>query len=185
MNQKAVFGIVQSQLEAESVLAALQGAGFTPRDVSVLFNDPNASRDFATEKGTKAPEGAMAGGGVGGAVGGTLGLLAGLGLIAIPGLGLLVAAGPILAALSGAAVGAATGAVAGGLVGLGIPEIHAKLYEGKINEGKLLIAVHTENDDQIERAKSVLTARGAQDVTVTREATVPDKQSTGSRPHAR
>lgn len=185
MNQKAVFGIVHSQIEAESMLAALQGVGFTPRDVSVLFNDPNAARDFATEKGTKAPEGAMAGGGVGGAVGGTLGLLAGLGAIAIPGLGLLVAAGPILAALSGAAVGAATGAVAGGLVGLGIPEIHAKLYEGKINEGKLLIAVHTESDDQIQRAKSVLTARGAQDVTVTREASVPDKKSPSNRPHVR
>lgn len=176
MNSKAVFGIVSSQTEAENVLIALQGAGFTPADVSVLFNDPRAARDFATEKGTKAPEGAVAGGGVGAALGGTLGLLAGLGTIAIPGLGLLIAAGPIMAALSGAAVGAAAGALTGSLVGLGIPEVHAKLYEGKISEGKLLIAVHTEDAEQIDRAKAVLTSRGAEDVTVTREASVPQRK---------
>jgi len=178
MNSKAVFGIVASQTEAENILVALQGAGFTPSDVSVLFNDPRAARDFATETVTKAPEGAVAGGGVGAALGGTLGLLAGLGTIAIPGLGLLIAAWPIMAALSGAAVGAAAGALTGSLVGLGIPEIHAKLYEGKIHEGKLLIAVHAEDADQVDRAKSVLTSRGAEDVTVTREATVPEKKPT-------
>jgi hypothetical protein len=174
MSKKAVFGIVRSQTDAETIIAALQGAGFASSDVSVLFNDPRASRDFATEKGTKAPEGAVAGGGAGGAIGGTLGLLAGLGTIAIPGLGILIAAGPLMAALGGLAVGAAAGALTGGLIGLGIPEVQAKLYEGKLGEGRVLVAVHTETSEQIDRAKEILRTRGAEDISVTREAAVPN-----------
>jgi hypothetical protein len=186
MNKKAVFGIIRSQSDAETIIAALQGAGFSASDVSVLFNDPRASRDFATEKGTKAPEGAVAGGGAGGAIGGTLGLLAGLGTIAIPGLGLLIAAGPVMAALSGIAVGAAAGALTGGLIGLGIPEIQAKLYEGKLTEGRVLLAVHAEDDAQVDRAKTILTTRGAEDVSVTREASVPnDRDKRDVRPTVR
>src|SRR5215204_728718 len=134
-SKKAVLGLVTSHAQAESVVSDL---------TSALFPDKSGTRDFAHEQNTKAPEGAIAGAGAGGALGGTLGLLAGIGALAIPGLGPFIAAGPILAALSGAAAGATVGGVTGALVGMGIPEIEAKRYEGKIRGGNLLISVHTE-----------------------------------------
>ena len=173
---QAVFGIVRSQKDAERVIADLTTAGFSPSDVSVLFPSKGTNRDFAHTQGTKAPEGAVAGGSAGGAIGGTLGLLAGIGLLAIPGVGPLLAAGPIFAALSGAAVGAAVGSITGGLLGLGIPEIQAKLYEGKILGGNILISVHTSDGNRVEAARTVFIAHKAEDVSVTSEASVPSKQ---------
>jgi hypothetical protein len=126
-----------------------------------LFPDKDTSRDFAHEKNTKAPEGAVTGASTGGVIGGALGWVAGIGALAIPGVGPFIAAGPIIAALSGAAVGAAAGGIAGGLIGLGIPEIEAKRYEGKINKGNLLISVHTESSKEITRAKDIFTKSGA------------------------
>lgn len=175
MSTKTVIGIAGNRMRAESAVDQLGAAGFNMSDVSVLFPDKEGTRDFAHEKNTKAPEGAIAGVGAGGAVGGTLGLLAGIGALAIPGLGPFIAAGPIIAAMSGAAAGAAVGGITGALVGMGIPEIEAKQYEGKINNGNILVSVHTESGKEIDRAKEILKANGFEDITSTSEASVPKK----------
>lgn len=169
----AVFGIANTSEQAESIVTRLQSLGIQTSDVSVLFPDKAGTRDFAHEKNTKAPEGATTGGLAGMGVGGALGLLAGIGALAIPGVGPLIAAGPIMAALSGAAVGGATGGLIGALVGLGIPELEAKQYEGKVRAGNILISVHTENGDERARAKQALEEAGATDVSSTSEASVP------------
>jgi len=171
--KKSVIGIVETQIQAERIVEALQTSGVSSSDISVLFPDKRGTKDFAHEHNTKAPEGAVAGVGAGGVVGGTLGLLAGIGALAIPGVGPLIAAGPLLAALSGAAAGAAVGGIAGALVGLGIPEIEAKTYEGKIRGGNILVAAHVDNSDSEKRAKRVFEQAGAHDVSVTGDASVP------------
>jgi hypothetical protein len=179
MSKKSVFCIASSQAEAEVIVNHLKQANFSNSDISVLFPDKETSRDFAHEKHTKAPEGALAGVGTGGVLGGALGWIAGIGALAIPGVGPFIAAGPIIAALSGAAIGAAAGGIAGGLIGLGIPEIEAKRYEGKIKAGNILISVHAENSDEIRKAKEIFEKAGAQDICVTGESSVPAKD----RPH--
>ncbi len=170
--KKAIIGIVETQYQAERVVEQLQANGFLANDISVLFPDRQGSTDFAVEHNTKAPEGAIAGAGTGGVIGGTLGLLAGIGLLAIPGLGPFIAAGPIMAALSGVAAGAALGGVTGALVGMGIPEIEAKHYEGKLRSGNILVAVHTENSKEVDVAKDVLTRNGLSDISSTGESHV-------------
>lgn len=176
--KKAVIGIVETRAQAEAVVDALQRSGnIAVNDISVLLPDTQGTRDFAHEHHTKAPEGAAAGAGAGGVLGGTLGLLAGIGALAIPGVGPLIAAGPVLAALSGAAAGAAVGGLTGALVGLGIPEIEAKAYEGKVRGGNILIAVHTETREQQRAAEEVLKQAGAHDVDTTNEASVPKKDN--------
>ena len=174
--KRAVIGIVDSHVRAEELVSALQQAGFTMSDVSVLFADKQGTRDFAHEHNTKAPEGAIAGVGAGGAIGGTIGLLAGIGAIAVPGLGALIAAGPLMGALSGAAAGAAVGGVAGALVGMGIPEIEAKVYEGKLRSGNALVAVHTESNDWKKKATDIMKRFGAHDVDSMSETSVPRDQ---------
>ena len=131
MSRKSVFCITTSREQAERIVDQLKTARFSNNDISVLFPDKGTTRDFAHEKNTTAPEGAVAGAGTGGVIGGALGWIAGIGALAIPGVGPFIAAGPILAALSGAAVGATVGGIAGGLIGLGIPEIEAKRYEAR------------------------------------------------------
>jgi hypothetical protein len=164
MSHTAVIGLLNNYAQAEVVVGRLREAGFPNNDISVLFPDKKGTRDFAHEKNTKAPEGAVAGVGAGGAIGGTIGLLAGIGALAIPGLGPFIAAGPILAALSGAAAGAAVGGVTGALVGLGIPEIEARQYEDKIKGGNILVSVHVDDAKEKARAKDVLAKNGAVDV---------------------
>jgi hypothetical protein len=181
MSKKSVFCIATSRNQAEQIVDRLKTANFSNNDISVLFPDKGTSRDFAHEKSTKAPEVAVAGAGTGGVVGGALGWIAGIGALAIPGVGPFIAAGPIIAALSGAAVGAAVGGIAGGLIGLGIPEIEAKRYEGKVREGNVLISVHTENSGEITRAKDIFTKAGAQDVCATGEASTPKDSKATSR----
>lgn len=171
-SNKAVIGLVSDQMKAEVIVEKLQQAGFSTNDISALFPDKRGTRDFAHEQNTKAPEGAVAGVGAGGVVGGTLGLLAGIGALAIPGVGPLIAAGPIMAALSGAAAGAAVGGIAGALIGLGIPELEAKQYEGKIKEGNILLSVHVTDKDQQSRAKQILDASDATDIVTAGEAGV-------------
>ena len=171
--KKAVYGIANTTAQAESIVTKLQDSGFSSADISVLFPDKEGTRDFAHEKNTKAPEGATTGGLTGMGVGGALGLLAGIGALAIPGVGPFIAAGPIMGALSGAAVGGATGGLIGALIGLGIPELEAKQYEGKVRAGNILIAVHAEDGDERSRAKEVLEQAGATDVSSTSEASVP------------
>jgi len=132
---KAVFGIYTSIAHAEQTVDQLVLAGFSSGDVSVLVPDRTSTREFAHHKDTKAPEGATTGVTAGGVIGGTLGLLAGIGALAIPGLGPFIAAGPIMAGLAGLGVGGTVGGLIGALVGMGIPEYEAKRYEGRIKEG--------------------------------------------------
>lgn len=169
----AVMGIVENREQAEIILGALEQVGVSPRDVSVLLPDKAGTHDFAHEHSTKAPEGALAGVGGGGVVGGAIGLLAGVGALAIPGLGPLIAAGPLMAALSGAAAGATMGGIVGALVGLGIPEIEAKVYEGKVRGGNILIAVHVESREMKSRVIDLLERGGASCVSSSGEKAVP------------
>lgn len=166
----AVFGIYPAYASVEYGVDALRTAGFRNSDISVLFPENSGTRDFAHEKGTKAPEGATAGGGTGAVIGGALGWLAGIGSLAIPGVGPFIAAGPIMAALAGAGVGGIVGGLAGALIGLGIPEYEAKRYEGRVKDGGTLLSVHSETSDWTKRAKQILEETGAQDISSTGEA---------------
>jgi hypothetical protein len=177
MAKKSVLCISNSRTQAEQIVNSLQAAGFSNNDISALFPDKQGTRDFAHEKGTKAPEGAAAGAGGGAVLGGALGWLAGIGSLAIPGVGPFVAAGPIVAALSGAAVGGAVGGIAGALIGLGIPEYEAKRYEGKVKEGGILISVHTEDSEEVKRAKEIFEEWGAQDISTAGEASVHESKA--------
>jgi hypothetical protein len=170
MAEQAVLCIAKSEPQAERIVSDLRAAGFPDGDISVLFPDKKGTRDFAHEKGTKMPEGAATGAATGGAVGGTLGLLAGIGALAIPGLGPFIAAGPIMAALSGAAAGAAAGGLTGALVGLGIPEYEAKQYEARVKGGNILLSVHTDDRAQRTRVKEIFERNRAEDVSSTGEA---------------
>jgi hypothetical protein len=168
----AAFGIFPNRASAEAAVDQLTAAGFSNQDISVLMPDSASSREFATEKNTKLPEGTTTGVGVGGAVGGTLGLLAGIGALAIPGVGPLIAAGPIMATLAGVGAGGAVGGFVGALVGLGIPEYEAKRYEGRVKEGGILLSVHCDTSEEVSRAKNLLKAAGAEDVSSAGEKAV-------------
>lgn len=171
---KAVFCIAKSADQAVHIINELKAAGFSNNDVSVLLPDRDGTRDFAHAHHTKAPEGAAAGAVAGGVAAGVLGWLAGIGSLAIPGVGPLIAAGPIMAALSGVAAGGAAGGIAGALVGFGIPEYEAKQYEGKLKSGNVLISVHTENSNQKKVAKEIFEGSQASDISSTGEAHVQD-----------
>lgn len=177
MSKKSVLCIASSLIQAETIVSCLKDEGFSYNDISALFPDKTTTRDFAHQKGTKAPEGATAGAGTGAVLGGALGWLAGIGALAIPGVGPLVAAGPIAAALSGAAVGGAVGGITGGLIGMGIPEYEAKRYEGKVREGGILISVHAESSEEITRAKNIFERAGAHDIATAGESGVKNKDS--------
>jgi hypothetical protein len=180
----AVFGIYPSYTSVEIGVDGLKAAGFSNRDISVLFPQSAGSKDFAHEKGTKAPEGATAGAGTGVVLGGTMGWLLGVGALAIPGLGPFIAAGPIMAALAGAGVGGAVGGIAGALIGMGIPEYEAKRYEGRVKDGGILLSVHCDSAEAIKKAKQVLERTGAQDVSSSGEASSDDDASTRHLPRA-
>jgi hypothetical protein len=169
----SVFCIAPTKTVADSIVSRLKSEDFSDNDISVLFPDKSTTRDFAHEKNTKAPEGAVTGAGAGGLVGGTLGLLAGIGLLAIPGLGPFIAAGPIMASLSGIAAGAALGGITGALIGMGIPEIVAKRYEGKLKDGNILIAVHAEDSERVDRAKEIFENANAEDITTGSTSSAP------------
>ncbi|MBX9724115.1 MAG: hypothetical protein K2X81_22095 [Candidatus Obscuribacterales bacterium] len=171
-NKHAVVGIVHTQLEAENLIDSLRIAGFSEGQLSALLPDKDGVKDFAHNNASKAPEGAVAGAVTGGVVGGTLGLLAGIGALAIPGVGPLIAAGPIMAALSGAAVGASGGGLVGSLIGLGIPEYEAKMYEGKIRDGNVLLAAHCFNKEEIKTAEELFKKHNATDIHCVGEAAV-------------
>lgn len=160
----SAFGIYRDEASLRVGIDALQREGFRVEDISVLFAQNAGTKDFAHEKGTKAPEGAAAGAGSGAVVGGVLGWLAGVGSIAIPGVGPFLAAGPIMAALAGAGVGGAVGGLTGAIVGAGIPEYEAKRYEGRIRSGGILISVHCDDSEWTSKAKDILERTGAEDV---------------------
>jgi Protein of unknown function (DUF3341) len=180
----AVFGIYRDRLGLENGVSALQQAGFRNTDISVLFPENEGTKDFAHEKHTKAPEGTAAGAGTGAVVGGTLGWLAGIGALAIPGVGPLIAAGPIVAALAGAGAGGAIGGLTGALVGMGIPEYEAKRYEGRVKEGGILLSVHSDNSDWTRKAKEILERTGAEDISSTGEAGADFSKSDKPMPRA-
>jgi hypothetical protein len=169
----AVFAIVSNPVQAEAVVDELRLAGFSNNDVSVLFPDRAGTREFAHAKSTKAPEGAVIGAGTGGVLGGVAGWLLGLGALMIPGAGPVIAAGPIFGALSGIAVGGAAGGLSGALAGLGFPEYEAKLYAGKLQDGNILIAAHTENSHETKVARQIFERANAHAIGVTSEASVP------------
>jgi hypothetical protein len=168
----AVFGLYPSVERAERAVDQLVVAGFSNADVSVLMADTQGSKDFAHEKQTKAPEGTTTGVAAGGTIGGTLGLLAGIGALAIPGVGPFIAAGPIMGALAGLGVGGAVGGLVGALVGMGIPEYEAKRYEGRVKDGGVLLSVHCDTADEITRAKDLLKRTGANDISSAGEEAV-------------
>ncbi len=169
----AVFGIYATPNLAEIAVDHLLANGFTNSDISVLLPDDESTRAFAHEKNTKAPEGAATGVTAGGVVGGTLGLLAGIGALAIPGVGPLIAAGPIMGALAGLGVGGTLGGIVGALVGMGIPEYEAKRYEGRVKDGGTLLSVHCDDSQEVSAAKEVLEATGAQDISSADEHSSP------------
>jgi hypothetical protein len=170
MANKAVFGLYSTRRQVENAVDELKANGFRNADVSVLFSENVGTKDLAHEKGTKAPEGLATGATSGAVVGGALGWLAGIGALAIPGVGPLIAAGPIIGALTGVGVGGTLGGIGGGLIGLGMPEYEAKRYEGRIKSGNILLSVHADNSEWANKAERILKDTGADDVSSTSEA---------------
>lgn len=166
----AVFGIYSTLSSADNATDSLVRSGFASSDISALLPENLGSKQIGTEKATKAPEGAATGAGSGAVLGGALGLLAGIGALAIPGVGPLIAAGPIMAALAGIGVGGAVGGFTGALIGLGIPEYEAKRYEGRMQKGGILLSVHCDTSDEIKRAKEIMKIAGAEDISSTGES---------------
>lgn len=179
----AVYGIYPNRSAAEAAVDRMLAAGFRNEDISALLQDNAGTKDFAHEKATKAPEGTATGAATGAAVGGTLGLLAGVGALAIPGLGPLIAAGPIMATLAGAGSGGVVGGIVGALVGMGIPEFEAKRFEGRVKEGGILVSIHCDNSEWVDRAKQIMKETGAQDVSSSGEASADYAKS--DKPMAR
>jgi hypothetical protein len=173
----AVFGIYTTVASADLATDSLVKAGFSAADVSALLPENLGSKPIATEKNSKAPEGAATGAGSGAVLGGTLGLLAGIGALAIPGVGPLIAAGPIMAALAGMGVGGAVGGLTGALIGMGMPEYEAKRYEGRLKKGGILLSVHCDTSDQIKRAKEIMKNTHAEDVSSTGESSADTKST--------
>jgi hypothetical protein len=188
---RSVFGILPSAEGAERAVNSLIEDGFASQDVSVLMPDQRGTREFAVRKETKAPEGATTGAAAGGVVGGALGVLVGLGALAIPGVGPLLAAGPIVAGLTGLGAGGAVGGVIGALVGMGIPEYEARRYEGKVKDGGILLSVHCETPGEILRAREILHGAGAADISsstesagITEPAPAPERPATRDSTHS-
>ncbi|MHB8654684.1 MAG: DUF3341 domain-containing protein [Terriglobia bacterium] len=185
----AVFGIYPSYSSVENCVETLKAAGFRNTDISVLLPENAGSKDFAHVHDTKAPEGAATGAGTGAVVGGALGWLAGIGALAIPGLGPFIAAGPIMAALAGVGVGGTVGGMTGALIGMGMPEYVAVRYEGRVKKGGILLSVHTDSSDWKKRAKEILERTGAEDISSSGEASADyaksdrplPRSATGSR----
>lgn len=191
---KAIFCLAKNEEQADRIVDRLLSSGFSNEDISILYPDRNKDRlrtnergdvdyedtstqrnmkrgSLTTEKHSKAPEGGVTGATTGGILGGSLGLLAGIGALAIPGLGPFIAAGPIMAALSGSAIGGSVGLLIGALIGSGIPEYEAKKYEAGLKEGNILISVHTDNDEELKSVNEIMKKEGAKDISSTNEKT--------------
>ncbi|MBI2689342.1 MAG: DUF3341 domain-containing protein [Acidobacteria bacterium] len=164
MANTSVYGIFKTRAAAENAVERFRMAGFRSSDISLLLPENVSNKDMKVEGGSKAPEGAAAGGAAGAAAGGVLGWLAGIGSVAIPGFGPLVAAGPIVGAIAGLGAGAAVGGISGALIGWGMPEYEAKRYEGRVKEGGILMSVHCDNSEWTSHAKDVMKATGAEDI---------------------
>jgi hypothetical protein len=182
---RAVYGIYTDRMHAEEAVDSIRAAGFRPEDVSVLLPENVGSKDMGYERHTKAPEKATAGAAAVGVVGGALGWLIGAGLLAIPGIGPLMAAGPIMAALAGLGAGAVVGGLGGALIGMGIPEYEAKRYEGRIRSGGALISIHCPDNYTVNRARDILKHTGAEDIASAEEPVVREKRSAAPTESAR
>jgi hypothetical protein len=182
---RVVYGIYRTREQVESAIDKFMASGFRNEDLSVLLPENMGTKEFAAEKHTKLPEGTATGATAGGVVGGTLGLLAGIGALAIPGLGPFIAAGPIMAALAGAGAGGVVGSLVGALVGMGIPEYEAKRYEGLIKNGGILVSVHCDNSEWVDRAKALMEQTGAADISSTSEASADYAKSDKPLPKTR
>jgi uncharacterized protein (TIGR02271 family) len=170
-----VVGLFDDHATAEKVVRALQSAGFDRDDIGLTTRQQDESGEYVYDKDqvpnphagdTEAPEGAGAGATAGTVLGGLGGLLAGLGLLAVPGIGVIAAAGPLGVALTtaaGAGIGAASGGLIGGLVGLGIPEEHAHYYAEGIRRGGTLVTVGA-TDANYASAVEVMRNHGAADI---------------------
>lgn len=167
----AVYGIYRDTVALGGGLEALRAAGFRGTDISVLMPENMGTKDFVHKKDTKAPEGAATGVASGAVIGGALGWLAGIGALAIPGLGPFIAAGPIMGLLAGVGAGGAVGGVAGALIGMGIPEYEAKRYEGRVKSGGILLSVHCDSSEWVKRGKTILERTGAEEIATAGEAT--------------
>jgi hypothetical protein len=180
----SVFGIYSDIVSADNATDALVRSGFASSDISALLPENLGSKAIGTQKATKAPEGATAGASTGAILGGALGLLAGIGAIAIPGVGPLIAAGPIMATLAGVGAGGAVGGLTGALIGMGIPEYEAKRYEGRLQKGGILLSVHCDTSEEIKRAKEIMKNTGAEDISSTGESSSDvskaDRKAAGS-----
>jgi hypothetical protein len=172
----AVYCVAKTGSHAVQIANRLRAGGFAPGDISVLAPDRTSGRELGVQTNSKAPEGAATGAGTGAVLGGAVGWLVGIGSLAIPGVGPLIAAGPILAALSGVAVGGAVGGLTGGLVGAGIPEFEAQQFEGRLREGNILISVHADDSDEAARAREIMSDEHAENITTGSEASVPSSR---------
>jgi hypothetical protein len=177
MAKTQIFCIAKSRSQAEQIVERLQSSGFPSSEISILMPETDSKHDIGHVKATKAPEGATTGAAAGGVTGGVIGLLAGIGALAIPGVGPLIAAGPIVATLTGLGVGGTAGGIVGGLIGLGIPEIEAKRYEEKLKAGNYLIAVHPRNDEEEDRAEEIFENAGAEDITTSSMSSAPKEEA--------
>jgi len=166
----AAFGLFPDRASLERALTLLRSAGFRNSDVSMLTQETPGTKDLAHEAHTKAPEGATAGAAAGAVVGGVLGWLIGIGVLAIPGIGPFIAAGPIVAALAGVGAAGTAGGLIGALVGVGIPEYEAKRYEGRLRKGHLLLSVHCDDAKWARQATDLMKQAGGEDVASTAEA---------------
>lgn len=172
---KVVYGLFETRAALETAVGRLKAEGFQSSDISALLPTAEGSKEFAHQKDTKAPEAASAGAAGGAVLGGALGWLAGIGTLAIPGLGPFVAAGPILATLGGAGIGGTLGGIAGALVGMGIPEYEAKRFESSVKDGGMLLSVHAGQGEWIEKAKMIFKECGAHDISSTSEEKSSDE----------
>jgi uncharacterized membrane protein len=171
---KSIVGIATTHEQAERLVDRLQNQeGIAASEISVLVPDTEGTHDFGHVKATKAPEGATTGAVAGGVTGGVLGLLAGIGALAIPGVGPFIAAGPIMAALAGGALGATAGGLVGALVGMGIPEYEAKTYAEKLQKGNYLVAARTLDGDHLDKIRDAFKAEGLEDIATTKDADAP------------
>lgn len=165
------LALFDDRMDAEAAIEELREAGYNAEDISIVMRDADEAQTIAEDTGVNMVEGATSGATTGAVIGGIAGLLIGVGAIAIPGIGGLLIGGPIAAALglTGAAAttasGAVTGAVAGGLLGalmsLGVPEETARVYEDRIKEGAILLAIPSESESDGE-ARSILEENGAE-----------------------
>jgi len=166
----AVYAIYRDTVALNGGLERLRSAGFRGTDISVLMPENVGTKDFVHKKDTKAPEGATTGAASGAILGGAVGWLAGIGALAIPGLGPFIAAGPIMGMLAGAGAGGTVGGIAGALIGAGIPEYEAKRYEGRVKAGGILLSVHCDSSEWVKRAKEILEQTGAEEIGTAGEA---------------